>query len=83
MDDKVMPFVPEYIDNSIQFNSIQLHPVLIQFVILLDYKIRRSYRTAWICEYINTGAAQAGLQTKQKQQQKTQSDVNVSADWTA
>jgi len=46
MDDKVMPFVPEYIDNSIQFNSIQLHPVLIQFVILLDYKIRRSYRTA-------------------------------------
>jgi len=41
MDDKLMPFVPELIDNS-----IQLYPILIQFVILLDYKIRRSYRTA-------------------------------------
>ena len=66
MDDKVMTFVPEYIDNS-----VQLYSIIIQFIILLDYKIRGSYRPAWICEYTNTGAAQAGLQNKQKQTQNT------------
>jgi len=52
MDDKVMAFVPEYIDNS-----IQLYSILIKFIILLDYKTRSSYRPAWICEYTKTGAA--------------------------
>jgi len=41
MDDKVMAFVPEYFDSS-----IQLYTILIQFIILLDYKIGNSYRPA-------------------------------------
>jgi hypothetical protein len=52
MDDKVIAFVPEYSDSS-----IQLYSILIQFIILLYYQITDTYRTARICEHTNTGAA--------------------------